>query len=71
MGSDNENGRVTKLEIQWTTEEEKLTNVNSQALYAIFYGVDMQEFQRIIKCTVTKNAWNILKTAHEVTSIVK
>lgn len=42
-----ESGRVVKLEVQWTTEEEKQANVNSKALYAIFFGVDLQKFKRI------------------------
>lgn len=68
---DCENGKVTMPEIQWTTKEEKLENKNSKVLYAIFCGVDMHKFKRIAKCTVEKNAWDILKTTHEGTFIVK
>ncbi|MBA0670107.1 hypothetical protein Goklo_025471 [Gossypium klotzschianum] len=49
---DDNNGKVTKLEMQWTTEEEKLANAISDALYVIFCRVDMQEFKRIAKCIV-------------------
>ncbi|MBA0602384.1 hypothetical protein Gorai_002566 [Gossypium raimondii] len=31
-----------KLELTWTTKEEKLVNANPKVLYAIFYGVDAQ-----------------------------
>ncbi|MBA0748043.1 hypothetical protein Gogos_004899 [Gossypium gossypioides] len=49
---DDNNVKVTKQEMQWTTEEEKLANAISKALYVIFCKVDMQEFKRIAKCIV-------------------
>ncbi|MBA0778212.1 hypothetical protein Gotri_006106 [Gossypium trilobum] len=48
------NGRVAKPEIQWTPKEECLANVDSKALYAIFYGVYLQEFKRTAKWTISK-----------------
>src|ERR1044072_9485117 len=43
---------------------------NSKALNAIFNGVDKNMFRLINTCTVAKEAWDILKTAHEGTSRV-
>jgi hypothetical protein len=40
-------------------------------LNALFNGVDKNMFRLIKKCTVAKNAWEILRTAHEGTSKVK
>lgn len=60
-----------KLELTRTTEEEKFTDANSKALYAIFDGVDVQEFKRISKCSVAKEAWDSLETTHEGTDTVK
>lgn len=45
--------KTPKSELTWTVEE-KLANVNSQALNAIFFAVDGQEFQRICKSTTSK-----------------
>nr|KJB20845.1 hypothetical protein B456_003G168400 [Gossypium raimondii] len=59
------NGRLAKKKVQWIVEEEKFANENSKALYVIFYGVDLQEFKRIAKCTINKSAWDILKSIHE------
>ncbi|MBA0842260.1 hypothetical protein Goarm_002098 [Gossypium armourianum] len=51
---DSKSGKVTKLEARLTVVKERFANANSRALYAIFCGMDMQEFKRIAKCTVTK-----------------
>ncbi|XP_057444753.1 uncharacterized protein LOC130736999 [Lotus japonicus] len=44
---------------------------NSKALNAIFNGVDKNMFRLINTCTVAKEAWDILKTAHEGTARVR
>jgi hypothetical protein len=41
------------------------------ALNALFNGVDKNMFRLIKQCTVAKDAWEILKTAHEGTTKVK
>jgi hypothetical protein len=62
---------VLKPEEEWTTAEDELSLANSKALNALFNGVDKNMFRLIKKCTVAKEAWDILKTAHEGTSKVK
>ncbi|MBA0732935.1 hypothetical protein Gogos_016994 [Gossypium gossypioides] len=57
--------RIPKSELEWTTNEERLTNSNSKASYAIFCAINQQEFKRISKCIVAKKAWGILQTALE------
>ena len=42
-----------------------------KALNAIFNGVDKNMFRLITTCTIVKEAWDILKTAHEGTSRVR
>ena len=69
------------IEIGWTrTEVAKSTwdkaalaasNANSKALNAIFCGVSPDEFHRISHITITKEAWQILKTTYEGTKKVK
>jgi len=44
---------------------------NSKALKALFNGVDKNMFRLMKQCIVAKDAWEILKTAHEGTSKVK
>ncbi|MBA0862107.1 hypothetical protein Goshw_004457 [Gossypium schwendimanii] len=36
---------VPKPNVQWTSENERVANANSKALYVIFHGIDMQEFK--------------------------
>jgi len=60
-----------KPEEEWTAAEDELTLGNSKALNALFNGVDKNMFGLIKQCTVAKNAWEILKTAHEGTTKVK
>jgi len=62
---------VLKPVEEWTTFEDELTLGNSKALNALFKGVDKNMFKLIKQCTVAKDAWDILKTAHEGTTKVK
>ncbi|KAG8474201.1 hypothetical protein CXB51_033810 [Gossypium anomalum] len=63
--------KVPKSELKWTIEEERVANSNFKTLYVIFCGVDLQEFKRISKCTMVKEAWDILQTIHERTNTIK
>jgi len=62
---------VLKPEEEWTAAEDELALGNSKALNSLFNGVDKNMFRLIKQCTVAKNAWEILKTAHEGTTKVK
>lgn len=69
-----EDGQITdvlKDEEDWDGEDDKLAQGNSKALNALFNGVDKNTFRLISRCVVAKEAWEILKTAHEGTSNVK
>ena len=69
------------VEVGWTRPEaakftwDKValvaTNANSKALNAIFCGVSLNEFHRISRITVAKEAWEILETTYESTKKVK
>ena len=69
------------VEIGWTRPEAAksiwdkaalvVANANSKALNAIFYGVSPDEFHRISRITVAKEAWEILETTYEGTKKVK
>ena len=60
-----------KPEEEWATYEDEMDLGNSKALNALFNRVDKNMFRLIKQCTVAKDAWGILKTAHEGTSKVK
>src|ERR1044072_58603 len=60
-----------KKEEDWSKEEDEEALANSKALNAIFNGVDKNMFILINTCTVAKEAWEILRTAHEGTSRVR
>lgn len=46
-------------------EKKRVAHGNFKALYAIFNGVDMQQFKVIVVWKFTKNAWTILQNKHE------
>ncbi|CAM8905771.1 unnamed protein product [Rhodiola kirilowii] len=56
---------VPKPEALWTDVDEKATAGNSNALNAIFSGVDENVFNLIAECEVAKEAWDILRIAYE------
>src|SRR3954468_5659551 len=57
-------------ETQWSKFEEELALGNSKALSVIFNGIDKNIFRLVQHCELAKEAWDILKTAHEGTSKV-
>lgn len=57
-----------KPEAKWSDVQDNEDLGNSKALNAIFNGVDNNMFRLINTCTKVKDAWEILKTAHEGTS---
>ncbi|MCI96010.1 gag-protease polyprotein, partial [Trifolium medium] len=67
--ADKDGNATTELkpEEEWSKEEDELALGNSKALNALFNGVDNNMFRLIKKCTVAKEAWEILKTTHEGT----
>jgi hypothetical protein len=71
LDKDDNKTTVLKPEDDWTLPEDELALANSKALNALFNGVDKNMFRLIKKCDVAKDAWDILKTAHEGTSKVK
>ncbi|KAG8483095.1 hypothetical protein CXB51_022018 [Gossypium anomalum] len=50
---------------------QKVAQVSSKALYAIFNGVDMEQFKMISTCEIAKKAWIILQNQHEGNVFVK
>src|SRR4051812_546237 len=58
-------------ETQWSKNEEELALGNSKALSALFNGIDKNIFRLVQHCELGKEAWDILKTAHEGTSKVR
>lgn len=57
-----------KPEAEWTDTEDEKALGNSKALNSIFNGMDKNMFILINTCSKAKEAWEILKTAHEGTS---
>ncbi|XP_057452470.1 uncharacterized protein LOC130744299 [Lotus japonicus] len=71
--ADKEGTSTTELkpEEEWNKEEDGEALGNSKARNAICYGVDKNMFRLINTCIVAKDAWEILKVAHEGTSRVR
>ena len=68
-----ENGyvRPTTAKFKWEKATFALANANSKAINAIFCGVSIDEFQRILLLKTTKDAWTILETTYDGTKKVK
>ena len=68
-----ENGYVkpTTTKFEWDKAALALANVNSKAINAIFCGVSLDEFHRILHVKTSKEAWMILKTTYKGTKKVK
>lgn len=58
-------GKVIKPEIKWIEVEDEASLENSQALNAIFNGVNKYIVRLINTCVSAKEAWDILIVAHE------
>ena len=71
VGQDGKVTDVLKDEEDWNDEDEKSSEGNSKALNALFNGVEKNIFRLISNCTISKEALEIPKTAHEGTSKVK
>ena len=68
-----ENGwtRPEAAKSTWNKATLAAANANSKALNAIFCGVSLDEFQRILHVTITREAWEILEATCEGTKKVK
>ncbi|CAM8941130.1 unnamed protein product [Rhodiola kirilowii] len=62
---------VPKPEERWTKTEDKTAVGNSIAMNAIFLAMNENVFKLISNCEVAKDAWEILRTAHEETDKVR
>ena len=60
-----------KPNASYTPAEKSERAANSRALNVLFTYVDTKEFHRISTCKLAKEAWDILVTTHEGTTIVK
>ena len=68
-----ENGYVKPItaKSEWDKAALALANANSKAINAIFCGVSLDEFHRILHVEIAKEAWKILETTYEGTKKVK
>ena len=68
-----ENGyvRPTTAKSKWDNAALAKANANSKAINAIFCGVSLDEFHRILHVETTEEAWTILETTYEGTKKVK
>ena len=57
--------------VSWTTEEKSATTTNDKALNAIFISVSNEEFSRVSRCEIAKQAWKTLEITHEGTKVVQ
>ena len=68
---DDEGKDITKPELSWSSDDDKLANYNSKALHAILNGVDATRIKMITNCESAKEAWDILQTQFEVSGDIK
>ncbi|CAM8911388.1 unnamed protein product [Rhodiola kirilowii] len=65
MMANPEGAVMPKPEALWSEADDVAAVGNSNALNAIFYGVDENVFKLIAECEVAKEAWDILRIAYE------
>ena len=68
---DNEGKTSIKPQIDWSMEDDRLTNYNNKALHAIFNRCDIEHIKLISSSEMTKEAWDILQTMFEGSGDVK
>ncbi|KAM0995716.1 hypothetical protein ACFX2C_005812 [Malus domestica] len=56
---------------EWSNDERSSSTFNQRALNALFTAVSPEQFNYISKCTMAKEAWDILEVTHEGNSTVK
>ncbi|KAI9186473.1 hypothetical protein LWI28_017623 [Acer negundo] len=62
---------VLKPKRQWNAQEFETSKWNRKAMYAILYAMDKNQYKLIQNTRIAKEAWDILKVAHEGTEVVK
>ncbi|KAG9442556.1 hypothetical protein H6P81_018410 [Aristolochia fimbriata] len=62
---------LDKPQKNWTDEEKKSSNLNSKALNAIFFGVSLEEFNKMSAITSAKEAWESLEIHYEGTASIR
>ena len=68
---ENTYAKPTTAKSKWDKAALALANANSKATNAIFCGVSIDEFHRILHVETAKEAWTILETTYEGTKKVK
>ena len=56
---------MIKPKLDWDKHENEASKNNVRAMYSIFNSINTDEFSRIATCISTKEAWDILRAAHE------
>jgi hypothetical protein len=57
--------------VVWSKDKRAASISNDKALNSIFLSLSTEEFNRVSRCEIAKEAWDILETTHEGTEIVK
>jgi hypothetical protein len=52
-------------------DEKSASFANDKALHAIYTSISIEEFSRISRCVISKEAWETLKITYEGSQIVK
>ncbi|KAI9191379.1 hypothetical protein LWI28_007733 [Acer negundo] len=63
--------KVPKPKAQWSPQEFDAIKWNNKAMHAILCAMDDNQYKLIQTTRIAKEAWDILKTAHEGTEVVK
>jgi hypothetical protein len=60
-----------KAIVELSKDEKSASSMNDKALNAIFTSISAEEFSRISRCVIAKEAWETLKITHGGSQIVK
>ena len=62
---------ILKSKVDWDENNKKIAQLNAKAINALYYALDVNEFNRISTCTSVKKIWDRLEITHGGTSQVK
>jgi hypothetical protein len=60
-----------KVSAEFSKDEKIAFSANDKALHAIYSSMCLEEFERISRCVIAKEAWETLEITHEGSQIVK
>ena len=60
-----ENIIILKSKKDWDDNDKRMAQLNTKAINVLYYGIGVNEFNRISICSFAKKIWDRLEVTHE------